>query len=808
MTTETAPLFIDPKGRHFVTLPSKKGTANIAIPMGAVFYNKAEANSGDQTNVELGPNRKVLKVTIIGQPVVQPKAPAADTTRQRGRGDSGKGNRGRSGRDRNTHQPQQRNHSKIEKADASVIGLPFNNPYSFIPFPSEAPTRGEFSRQTVDELSDETQRYTGIIKLKVTTNSPLLTSAPQSIERNGNNVHKILSIGNDVIVPATSIRGMLRSLASIITGGTLTNMNPNEFLCEGRDLNLGPRGKKSPPNTPDNVFLAEVVTAGTDFRDGTIRLGETKLLKAESIEQALKGERLSRPDNNGKQKPLWAAIDSNNRITAIGKSSSDSTKWKIKLSGQPIGRKPKREGAFLPNGPVITAPSYLWGEYSSRNRHGVRPELKKGDLIWIEHVDPKAGTDSVRSADDIASLQWARWGKSGDRLINLLPHDSFISDRYQVDGKVDEITNMFGQVGMEPENQHVTFGGRLRPDNLVFDNGTEQIIPDVTLAPLSSPHVACSAFYRKTESADSVSPKDKLKGYKVYRNSREHGKTAPWLYQTQGIYDEGGKPKDPKSQKMVQTVDLLQANTTGSLQITFHAFTQRELAILVQCCCLPWKIGGGKPLGLGATTVQIVSLLDETGQPLQVSEWEIVEDGESLRIDGFQKAIDDIIPRAQIWKRLQEPVDTLRYPRAVSTNNNRKQRGGHEWFKRHALRRKGNQDSTPKKGLQSLHIGGDLLQNAIDAGKTLDKSEPLIAGQILPPFDSNNPTSDLLFGFDGIDVNTRHPQRGERGEAIYNDIQPFHPKTHITGSEKSGGNTSQNQESRQKRRDERGSQPG
>ena len=52
--------------------------------------------------------------------------------------------------------------------------------------------------------------------------------------------YQALTIGNDVIVPATGVRGALRTLMTILTGGTLGYLNDDDFSrarqrCESWD---------------------------------------------------------------------------------------------------------------------------------------------------------------------------------------------------------------------------------------------------------------------------------------------------------------------------------------------------------------------------------------------------------------------------------------------------------------------------------------------------------------------------------------------------------------------------------------------
>ena len=786
------------KNGYLVDLPTKKGgTVAKSVPAGAICFNKSDASDDIAVIVQCDKSQKILKVTIPGKPETQPTAVAGENhskshSRQQHRGQ---------GRPRD-----QRDLSNISKAPPSVLGLPFNNPYSFLPFPQDAPKRNCATLHTDDEAPGSMTTYSGTLDLCIKTNSPLLTTRPEPTKFGKQEVYEALTIGDDVVVPATSIRGMLRGLASILTGGTLVNMNPNEFLCQDRDLNLGPRGKNSPSGTPKHVFLGEVIRPGTPLREGTIRLGETLLVPANSIQKANQGK-LPRPDNQGKQDALWIGLDvANKNVTAISQKESARTPWKVKLSGSPVKKESKKEGAFRPNGTTIEIPAELWAEYSSRYRHGVRSELHKGDLVWLEHVDPEASENSIHTADDIASLQWARWGKSGRRLTSLLPNPAFISDKYQTDGKVDEVTNMFGQVALDTDNEAITIAGRIRPENLVFLNGRENLNRNVALAPMLKPHVSCVALYRDNDNPDRISINDNLKGYKVYRNTTERGSEAPWNYQTQGIFDESGKLSPPEKEgKLTRFCDLLDEGTEGRLRIAFTSCTKRELAVLILCCTVPWKIGGGRPLGLGAATTELQSITDEYGQPLSVEGWTITSHGDSgISIDGMQSDISDIQDRADLWSDMQVPVDRLRYPRAVSGNKNRKQRGGHAWFDRHATMRKGtDKNNQQKAGITALRIAGELENHARQTSEEVDNEEPLIAGQVLPAFDPNDKTADLLYGYDGFDESVLHPERGKQNKNTFYSIVPFDPATHVSGDEASGGNTSQNRESRREGREDR-----
>lgn len=157
------------------------------------------------------------------------------------------------------------------------LGAPFHNPYTFIPFDKKRPERQSHTLRSADEV--EKDRVSGVITMEVETLRPLMTLHPRITNLSpdgelpdGPCHYDALTIGDDVIVPATGIRGMLRNVMMIVTGGTLTNMNVNAYACQGRDAQLGPR-RFNPKNNrfvPEEVFLARVVKRGDSLHSGTI----------------------------------------------------------------------------------------------------------------------------------------------------------------------------------------------------------------------------------------------------------------------------------------------------------------------------------------------------------------------------------------------------------------------------------------------------------------------------------------------------------------------------------------------------------
>jgi len=678
--------------------------------------------------------------------------------------------------------------SNANAASADVIGSPFHNPYTFIPFPAkdQAPRRQKPTPLTIDEI--ETDRISGILELEVGTISPLLTcqSEPYKEEENKHKHYHALTIGRDVVLPASGIRGSLRTLMTILYGGTLGYLDQDLWLCQGRDCQLGPSKNG---NAPHRVFLAEVVSPGDSLRSGTIRLGQTQLIQTNILNELFQknGRRIDdeRPKANQSQ-IKWYWIDDPKNPRHISNCEDDAHRWKLKLSGRKINRSDwNRDGAFLAGNTDIKLPADYWAAYQGRNRHGIRPELKKGDLIWLEPIQYEA--TSISRVEDIKSIQWARWGREGVSLREKLP-TYLLPDSLRDDGKVDMVTDLFGQAPMEGSRAAGPYAARIRPHNLVFFDGLNHLETNVALAPLSTPHPGCIPFYREEINLDRISAQSPLKGFKIYRNTSERGKDAPWHYSTQGVYHEQGRLKSPAEQSVNKTVDLLKEGQTGKLRIAFRALNQAEMALLLLACSVDWRLGGGKPLGLGHCRVTRVNVLNEEGEAIMMLERDTDSSRRMILPAEYEKLVEKYANRIQLYEASQLPVKKLRYPRAVGKNENGTRREGLVWFGRHASPKKGQSSS----GLETIWTRNELQRKA--GGKTQIKAQTLPS---LNPFD---PEDDLLYGYDCLEIST---QKNERKITLVGDIIPFDAGEHAKEPERRDENLSQNQFNRKVRRKQR-----
>lgn len=143
--------------------------------------------------------------------------------------------------------------------------------------------------------------------------------------------------------------------------------------------------------------------------------------------------------------------------------------------------------------------------------------------------------------------------------------------------------------------------------------------------------------------------------------------------------------------------------------------------------------------------------------------------------------------RLELWQKTQEPIEQLRYPRAAVRNKNKNNWGGHVWYQRHATPKKPQKEGEPPKGLQMLHITGEL--------STKVGNKDLLRAQPLPKFNPLIINEDVLYGYDLYTANdsswgikpteqTNYFQHGK--------FEVYDPSKHTSPEDHSGGNQSQN----------------
>lgn len=634
----------------------------------------------------------------------------------------------------------------------------FYNPYTFISFDRSTKKINAPSLLTVDE--EDKTRFSGVIEMELRNLRPLLSVSPIARHDETSKVAKFpaLSIGNDVIVPATAIRGHIRNLMTIFTSGQLNNLDPNLWVYQ----------QKRTTSTTDErfLFLGKVIVPGNAFRSGIVQVASKMLLVSrKELEDKCPELKNGKHDSICYVKPLNPKESNPEKRKVKRTTSDDPQAWQVRLSGTPVPGKRKDDGspAVKKDAIVYFAPEERkllelapekWVRFESINSNGVHQNLAKGDIVWLEITDEFKGKIENKIAvspecdSDIQNIQWTRWGKDGRKLLDMIPKENYPAHLCD-DDQVDLATDLFGQTSNNPNKKYPMFSGRIRPENLVFADASLE--HDVELAPLMAPHPGCAGFYHQD---------GKFRGFKVYRNDMEN--ENPWLYSEQGIYGDDGRPKPFDGEfHRVRKADLLKIGQTGRLRISFRALSPLELQLLIMTCQTAWRLGGGKPLGLGlCKTVKLGVQIWNDDASVQTATGNLDDSQECKK---FENQIDK-------WEKTQKPVSKVRYPRAVRPTKRNDwaenyQRGGHSWFSvfTHSnptldetyCKKRGWKERTIKQELKKFGESGSLKDDCLYGYDVLLRVERNVNG-------ANQYSFDLF----------EEPEIRDRGEKMHpNDSQ-------------------------------------
>jgi hypothetical protein len=320
----------------------------------------------------------------------------------------------------------------------------------------------------------------------------------------------------------------------------------------------------------------------------------------------------------------------------------------------------------------------------------------------------------------------------------------------------------------------------------VFENDTG--VTHCDMAPLSSPHPGCIAFYMDNEDYDEISLEDRPKGYKVYRTTKERGKDVePWQYSVQQIFKNKDEIVPFERQKIACRAELIKEGAIGHFKLSYRSLTKKEFALLLLVLSCDLRIGGGKPFGLGHAVVTQIDAYDENGDNIL----SFTPDKKATLPTDYAKDIPtEWIDRASDYCKTQLPVEKLRYPRTINGNK----RGGMCWFALHASVKKNTKkqndkeaDEKPLRGLETKWI----LSNPEHAKlrELRQKGFDQIQAQGLPKFEPLDPSCDMLFGYD---VGFRFEKTENRNEMKDFKLDEFEDK-----SFKPYKNDSQNHQTRQ-----------
>lgn len=505
--------------------------------------------------------------------------------------------------------------------------------------------------------------------------------------------------GQDAI-PATSIRGMIRSLFEAVTNAPFTVFNGSERLEYRIDPIEAQRFKPGiVQRLPDGdqlgvILLCEEAKIGSYYEDSSLnvlygewRCGEEAYAIISSTKKGKgKGKGAARVEAIARERDR-------DRLLRYGKNL---VKGWVKITGRTIETKCNESFFYFKDGSNKAAKVFFdkdrehdFNEILSRQlqEHGdsfrsriQSDQLAPGNLVYVE-LEPDGVTVRNIALVKVARLRYRH------PIVDLLPSHLKPSERYE---ELDIASRVFGWVkeqAGDDRKERVAYAGRVRCSHATLQKDAGIYSEPLRLAILGSPKPTTTLFYLRKKNGewsqeDRKSPgaatrvgydgTNQLRGRKFYRH---HGSSLNRLE-----YERAGLRTDHQN----RTVRGVRApGNVFTFTIDFRNLAPVELGALLWTLSLGeekcfFRLGYAKPLGFGSVKLEVdqVELLNPIARyrSLQASGWRHASTTERSRwIAAFEEAmkrcygkpVRELPNIIDLMTLLRDPVPALpiHYPR-------------------------------------------------------------------------------------------------------------------------------------------------
>ncbi|MFZ1769302.1 MAG: TIGR03986 family CRISPR-associated RAMP protein [Caldilinea sp.] len=520
----------------------------------------------------------------------------------------------------------------------------FLNPYNFVrylPDPTIAPDDDD-ARLLGRCVPPPHDRYIGLsgrITCHLAAETPLFISDSHDIKvtkvrlKDGREVehksYRFFQYGGRDAIPATSLRGMIRSMFEAVTNSPFSVFNGEERLeyridlAEARHFKPGIVESLPQDGQPGVIALCEEAKVGAYYKDPAANLLDESWRCGEEA-YAIVGK----TKNNV---PIVTMIARSHAALA-GDGRPVHRGW-VKVTGQTIDTKCNESFFYFKNDPAQARKVHFSCERAEDFNailHAQLHERKEDfhtqvqsthlspdDLVYVE-LDP----DDTTQVRNIALARVARLCYR-NAIGDLLPEHLRSSERYE---ELDIASRVFGWVKAEQAEDRkarVAYAGRVRFTHAVLtEEGDHGIYADeLPLAILGAPKPTTTLFYLRKKRGDWSEDERKqpgaaktigydgpneLRGRKVYRH---HGAALNRLE-----YERAGRIRDNQN-RSVRGVRA--PGNVFEFAIEFHNLAPVEFGALLWTLHLGdegcfYRLGYAKPLGFGSVrlSVEKISLLD------------------------------------------------------------------------------------------------------------------------------------------------------------------------------------------------------
>ncbi len=501
-------------------------------------------------------------------------------------------------------QKQMRPATQRGKEQQSNNEYRFLNPYNFVRFLDKSRPKDHVLGNCPPPPHDRYIGLTGRITCEVEAVTPLFVSDSHAVQE-GSDKHKsyrFFQYNGQPAIPASSLRGMVRSVFEAVTNSCLGVFEKNRRL-EYRETSIARFMKAGIVQTlprnddPGKILLYTEAKIPAYFNnpdknllDLSWKCGEEAFAVVRESKRGNKVTRLS------KEKRILRANPDEKIVQG-----------RLKIGGPTVEN--KRHEAFFYN-PTTTA-LFSWERMEDYNavlnkqqenddfKTTVQSQrLSVGDLVYVEL---ERDSKSVRNIASVKVPRF-RYRKTIDDLLS--------PDYEHLHGCTSYISlcltcRTFGWVADKKSDGQQAYAGRVRFTHGKLTHNTSTL-PDITLAILSSPKPTTTLFYLldqngKPGDVTYDTPNARLRGRKIYRY---HGNQLR----------EKEYTRAPNGDQNRTVCGALDKGSTFTFTLDFENLAEVELGALLWALefegdgTMFHRLGYAKPLGFGSVKITVTGL--------------------------------------------------------------------------------------------------------------------------------------------------------------------------------------------------------
>lgn len=528
-------------------------------------------------------------------------------------------------------------------------GIKFINPYNFVSI-NDKSNRDCSSTKNVNNRVGQDELHTGVLHCMLTVKSPLVIPgdiktkidlAPDEKDNKRKKYHYEYAthkMGNDVIIPGSSIRGMLRSVYEASTNSCMSTINEKEHITKRSDIGTFAPCVLKKERVDDSKYewrLYEAIRIplvgdGKNYKElqgdqyvrfevKTLETGE-KYIKTCNDEKIYYGQEVEITENdighekkyydkngNIKYRDVWNGKTVKNILKKMNTNSYLYIGEAISNKHAESVFKVSKESHYNISGDMINMAIEMLedtilmyrNEGVNRNISSSKPTEKHYGYKGYERAKENGIIPLWYKVDNdgrlylsMAAIGRIAFHKSLNELVN--GHEPCM--------RRNELCPACSIFGMISENDNNSISSKVRITDAV-GIGEIKTTPNITLKELGTPRSSYLPFY--SEEGKGYDDKDaRIRGRKFYWH-------IPAVNDNPSIYSTDEKTNRNASFELINVGNIFE------FDIYYELLSQEQLDMLMWTielqeekkgiAYLAHKLGHGKPLGLGSICINIMS---------------------------------------------------------------------------------------------------------------------------------------------------------------------------------------------------------